>query len=313
MECKNSPGSFSCGVCPDGYEEVEGECVDIDECQTDNGGCDPLSECKNTPGGRSCGDCPDLSCGGSCCPVAPANAVAVCDGGSCAVACKTNYHACDGAPSVCYPNADTKHCGSSCAVCSQPNATASCSSGACSYSCGAGSSLGCVYPDGRPVCSKWDFESNTVEGFAIVTSGTTGSDGRFATSTKRATSGSRSLAIGYTGNDSNEVVEVSLPLCPGGQALDLTKRTLTLDVFAETATGVTPYGSGSSNGNYIRVRGKGGDYYGGCDSVTPASDTAFRWECAGSGWPTDATEITLIFRVFAPWSGTFYVDNVKLQ
>ena len=186
-------------------------------------------------------------------------------------------------------------------------------SGACSYRCPAGLALGCIHPDGSPVCSKWDFESNTVEGFAIDTSTTTGSDGRFATSTKHATSGSRSLAVGYSGNNSNEVVEVTLKLCPGGQGLDLSKRTLTMDLFAETATGSTPYGSGSSNGNYVIVRGKSGTYFGGCDGVTPASDRAFKWECAGSGWPTDAAEITLVFRVFAQWTGTFYLDNVKLQ
>ena len=34
-------------------------CVDIDECATNNGGCDPLTTCTNTDGGRSCGPCPD--------------------------------------------------------------------------------------------------------------------------------------------------------------------------------------------------------------------------------------------------------------
>ncbi len=311
-ECKNTPGSFSCGGCPTGYEEQGGQCVDIDECATDNGGCDALTTCKNTPGGRSCGACPGLSCGGSCCAAPPANAVSVCDeSDACAVECRSGYHSCSGSPRTCYPNADVLHCGSSCAVCSQPNATASCTNGACTYSCPAGLALGCLHPDGRPVCSKWDFESNTVEGFAINAANTTGSDGRFATSTKHATSGSRSLAVGYVGTDSNELVEVKLKLCPGGQGLDLSKRTLSLDLFAETASGSTPFGSNS--GNYISVTGKGGEYFGGCDSVTPTSDTAFKWTCPASAWPTDTAEITFVLRVFAKWSGTFYLDNIKLQ
>jgi hypothetical protein len=313
VECKNTDGSFHCGTCPDGYEEAAGECVDIDECATDNGGCDALVECKNTDGGRSCGDCPDLNCGGTCCPAAPDNGIAVCaEDNTCAVECKANFHACDDDPSVCYADGDVQHCGNACVVCSQPNAIAACSGGACSYSCGTGLSLGCVYPDGRPVCSKWDFESNTVEGFAIDTSTTTGSDGRFLVSTKHATSGSRSLAIGFVGSGSNDVVEVKLPLCPGGQGLDLTERTLSLDLYVETASGTMPYSS-TANGNYVIVRGKSGGYFGGCDSFTPKADEAFDWTCSAAGWPTDTAEIILIFRVFEEWSGTFYIDNVSLQ
>lgn len=33
-------------------------CTDINECNTNNGGCDPLTVCTNTPGSRTCGACP---------------------------------------------------------------------------------------------------------------------------------------------------------------------------------------------------------------------------------------------------------------
>jgi hypothetical protein len=33
-------------------------CIDIDECQDANGGCDILTECQNQPGTRTCGPCP---------------------------------------------------------------------------------------------------------------------------------------------------------------------------------------------------------------------------------------------------------------
>jgi alpha-tubulin suppressor-like RCC1 family protein len=48
-------------TCASGYEQpVSGplDCVDIDECATSNGGCDPLVTCTNEPGTRSCGECP---------------------------------------------------------------------------------------------------------------------------------------------------------------------------------------------------------------------------------------------------------------
>lgn len=34
------------------------ECNDIHECQSHNGGCDPLTTCTNLPGSFSCGNCP---------------------------------------------------------------------------------------------------------------------------------------------------------------------------------------------------------------------------------------------------------------
>lgn len=53
-------GSQAAGhACPSGYpgDGVTG-CVDIDECETDNGGCDELTSCTNISGGRTCGACP---------------------------------------------------------------------------------------------------------------------------------------------------------------------------------------------------------------------------------------------------------------
>jgi len=44
--------------CQPGYELAGTACVDIDECLTNNGGCDEHTTCTNTPGGRTCGPCP---------------------------------------------------------------------------------------------------------------------------------------------------------------------------------------------------------------------------------------------------------------
>ena len=38
---------------------IEQACVDLDECEVDNGGCDVLTQCTNMAPGRSCGECPN--------------------------------------------------------------------------------------------------------------------------------------------------------------------------------------------------------------------------------------------------------------
>ncbi|KAJ1366548.1 hypothetical protein KIN20_027229 [Parelaphostrongylus tenuis] len=52
--CQNKIGGFTCvHRCSIGYQFVDGECVDIDECRLE-GKCDRRAECTNTPGGYEC-------------------------------------------------------------------------------------------------------------------------------------------------------------------------------------------------------------------------------------------------------------------
>ena len=44
--------------CNTGFMDLDGMCIDIDECLTDNGGCDARTTCTNRPGSSTCGSCP---------------------------------------------------------------------------------------------------------------------------------------------------------------------------------------------------------------------------------------------------------------
>jgi hypothetical protein len=55
----NQNDTFTCGPCKSGFSGTpETGCLDIDECLSNNGGCDSHATCTNTPGSRLCGDCP---------------------------------------------------------------------------------------------------------------------------------------------------------------------------------------------------------------------------------------------------------------
>ena len=51
--CQNLPGSFEC-ICQDGYELVNGRCLDIDECERDDSLCAIGEICINRLAGFFC-------------------------------------------------------------------------------------------------------------------------------------------------------------------------------------------------------------------------------------------------------------------
>ncbi|XP_064106946.1 fibrillin-2-like [Macrobrachium nipponense] len=51
--CQTTPGSYEC-VCNDGYEKVNGNCVDINECDSGNNACLSNEDCTNVPGSYTC-------------------------------------------------------------------------------------------------------------------------------------------------------------------------------------------------------------------------------------------------------------------
>ncbi|CBY23583.1 unnamed protein product [Oikopleura dioica] len=63
-ECVNVAGSYICN-CPDGYENVDGVCIDVNECAYSP--CDPVAICANSGGSFSCFCPPGYTGDGTCC------------------------------------------------------------------------------------------------------------------------------------------------------------------------------------------------------------------------------------------------------
>ncbi|KAK3271318.1 hypothetical protein CYMTET_20324, partial [Cymbomonas tetramitiformis] len=57
--CSNYVAGFNCTGCPEGYRGTgKTECVEVETCRKDNGGCHFLQECTDTQEGPECGGCP---------------------------------------------------------------------------------------------------------------------------------------------------------------------------------------------------------------------------------------------------------------
>ena len=81
-ECVDDACVLSCN---DGYLDENGACVDLDECLTDNGGCDANALCENVDGRRNCVCKPGFEGNGEVCAVIDQCDDAPCaNGGTCA-------------------------------------------------------------------------------------------------------------------------------------------------------------------------------------------------------------------------------------
>ncbi|MFO0746715.1 MAG: calcium-binding EGF-like domain-containing protein [Myxococcota bacterium] len=70
-----SAGDSHCSLCATGYEQLAAgaACSDIDECESENGGCDAHATCANIDGGRTCDCKPHFSGDGLTCEPAMCN------------------------------------------------------------------------------------------------------------------------------------------------------------------------------------------------------------------------------------------------
>jgi hypothetical protein len=150
VTCQNSDGQAVCGACPSGYDDAHHDgtaCSDIDECQTNNGGCDAKhGTCVNVPGSRECNCVEGFHGDGLTCAQNPACH----DAGDCSsqanckqqrCVCKAGYAGdgstcddideCQAKPAACGDHATCQNnLGSFQCLCQQGYATADASAGA---------------------------------------------------------------------------------------------------------------------------------------------------------------------------------------
>jgi hypothetical protein len=173
---------------------------------------------------------------------------------------------------------------------------------------------------------SWDFETGTAEGWAFDTTLPGSADAHVGTptaSTALPQSGARSLALGFSGVGVSgaHMVFVKVPLCANASGLNLAGRRFQAYVRLVTASGSAPLNNGQ--GHYVALFVGPTDHIPGGDfSVNPATgggDTPGSWYFVdtelsdGFGNPTTPiTHIGFRFLTNGPWTGTVYLDAIRL-
>ena len=335
------PDTSSCesGICecPGASELLCSDvCVDVSRSVDSCGSC--YNDCPTPTQAGSSAVCVDGNCdvcgaySQDCCSGLTCGGGLICSGSSCS--CQVGSHYCSSglATGECASDADINNCGPTCYDCEQPNAIAYCSSGSCANSCAPTVSTLCApASDGKANCGGWNFESNTVEGWAYDTSLTPSrhAGGSAPTTAAMADQGTYSLAVHVDTTDiPNGRAIVRVPLCTGGQPLDVLGKRFSASILYVSDSDSPPLADAAGGANYW-------GFYSGDDTFA-AAGSGFNVDqttggSSSGGWfhfsqaeltstmfmfyPTVPTAAThLAFSVgYYPWKGTVYIDNVRIS
>jgi hypothetical protein len=230
--------------------------------------------------------------------------------------------------SPCYSNTDVQHCSGGCLDCRQPNANAVCgapSSTQCGNTC-LGSTLSCPGFATKPSCGSWNFESGTTEGwFLTATYGSAGAGGQFGVSTAVHKSGSYSLYIGNSNTAAGAGLSAfstfEVKLCSSGAAIDLSGKTLSMNIYTAPTTGSTlnlTYDleitvESYAADNTLITNGSGGDLYpeSGSQFLMPSQWTPISLTF---GSAPSVAGLEMAFKTYNDaFVGTIYFDDIQLQ
>ena len=303
-------GAGSC-VCQSGWTSCGRSGNTCYNSSSDSANCGSASGCQDcTTNGKTCsaGTCvcsgsKPNSCGTGCTNFNTDNSNCGTCGHACPAAQSCNGSGacvCPGTQQLCGTScidvlsSDLKNCGSCGHQCT-PNqfcAVGTCQCNSIPIKCGT-----------TPVCGTWGFESNTTEGWYLVTSQYSRVyPSTFGPSTKQAHSGTHSLAFqvssDYTGTSS-----VGIQVCPSGT---VTLNTITMQVYLEGGPSTAPENK-SSGGLEDQLAS---------DFTSPSAWSVGSWtQIGGSLWQTEVgTTFTLNLAIFDPnWSGWVYIDDVVMN
>jgi hypothetical protein len=287
-------------------------CSQRDTCNA-QGACQP----NDLPPGTPCGDSESSTCdqsdacdgSGVCQPRRAVNGTPCNDGLFCTASDRCQGGACVGSGATCIANQTCNETTNQCAC--------------------AGGTLSCASPlGGSPNCSSWDFESNGAEGWEFDLESAGSSDAHVgqltSSSAVPAPRGNRSLAVRFqgTGTPGRTMVFIRVPLCAGGSSVDISGRQLQALVRLVTDPGTNPLTT--QQGHLVSLYTADGQFpfAGGDFSVDPATG-------GGSGplgWhvvnvdlseqfgdrTANAVELGFRLLVDSVWSGTVYIDDIRL-
>jgi hypothetical protein len=212
---------------------------------------------------------------------------------------------------------DVQRCGTGCVDCRQLNAVSRCDGTRCANTC-EGFQFACPETGGKVGCGVWGFESRSLENWYVDTAGLTDAwTGTLAWDTTRHFTGNVSLALGFNGNGvtggsgARHMIELATRLCPSGGLAPWPARRFVFAYLYVPAGGSGPV---TQTEVYWRVRNGNQQIYAGCDLALSASSD---WQIAECNFnldpPVSASIVGMVFRVFAPWQGTIYLDNIEIQ
>lgn len=320
--CNNGFGDCTSAA---GCETALNTAAHCGACTTSCSGGTPT--CAGTPATCVCGSPNVQACGGSmCCAAPPSGAVISCSAASsCTDVCATGFHQCDGSSALaCYSNTDLQHCSSGCFDCRQPNAVAACGSlnaTQCANVC-MGTTLSCPNVGTKPSCGSWNFDSGGTEGWTLSTDFTTDPTTPFGVTTAQHSSGSYSFYIGNdntAGQGMDAFSVFSIQLCPSGAPLDLTGKTITMNVYTAPTVGGTlnpqfdaelfvwvKKGADIGNGGYLDPQTG--------DGLLPPRKWTQLSLATTTGLGVGITGIEIQFRTYNDaFKGTVYYDDIEIH
>lgn len=173
---------------------------------------------------------------------------------------------------------------------------------------------------GKPNCGKWDFESNTPEGWVFDSTGVANWAGMGSptASTTTAATGTRSLAVTFRGTGSSPMVFIRVPLCANGQALDLSNK---MFYAAIRLVGPLPLNTGQGHEVQLYSGNSRTGAFGGNLSVnneTGGGATSGTWhyiteDFNGAFGADSVTHVGLRLLLNDPWTGTIYLDDIQIR